>query len=292
LQYHLWPEVFYGSLSLGALYSCLGLAWVLIYRTTRVMNFAIGEFAILAGYVVYTLISAGVNWWLAFAAAVCGIAALGGGTYVVLLRPLAGRPLWTPVTVTMGVAFVLDGVLAIKWSGISVVLKLPLHNRVFHLPGSGILTTADLLMMALCLLTFAGALAFLRLSPIGLRMRAAAELPLLASQSGINIDRIFAAGWALSSAAAAVAGIGYGFTAVLDPSLVTIGIIGFTPALLGGIDSVGGVVVGGFITALVTNFVTLYLGDNALEAVAALLILLVLFIRPVGIFGRREIERV
>jgi branched-chain amino acid transport system permease protein len=291
MLFHPWPEVLLGSLPLGALYSCLGLAWVIIYRTTRVMNFAIGEFAILAGYIVYSLSTGGMNWWLACVIAVASIAALGGGTYMVLLRPLAGRPLWTPVTVTMGLAFVLDGILAIKWGGMSVVLQIPIHNTVFHLPGSATITMADLLMMGACLLTFLAALLFLRLSPLGLRMRAAAEVPVLASQSGINIDRIFALGWVLSSAAAAVAGIGYGFTTVLDPSLVSIGIIGFTPALLGGIDSVEGVVVGGFITAIVTNFVILYLGADALNAVAAALILLVLFIRPAGIFGSREIGR-
>jgi branched-chain amino acid transport system permease protein len=211
------------------------------------------------------------------------IAGLGAGTYVSVLRPLAGRPIWTPVILMMGVSFVLDSIISIAWGAKTIFLESPVPDRVFHLPGGATINSRDLIAIAGCLLAFLAMLAFLRFSSIGARMRAAAESP---------IDRMFALGWALSTGVAAVGGIGYSLTTVLDPTLATIGIIGLTPALLGGLDSVGGVIVGGYLAALATNFTILYLGAPALNAVAAVILLVVLVVRPFGLFGTPAIERV
>src|SRR6478735_9263445 len=102
MKINLWPQVFVGSLPLAALFTSIGLAWVVIFRTTKVLNFATGQYALLGGYAVYVLTSGpGVNWWLAALIAVVIIGALGAGTYVTVLRPLAGRPIWTTVIVMM-----------------------------------------------------------------------------------------------------------------------------------------------------------------------------------------------
>lgn len=281
------------SLPLGALFTAIGLAWVVIFRNTKVLNFASGQFAILGGYIVYVLTGGpGLNWWIAAAIAVAAIACLGATTYTALLRPLAGRPLWSPVILLMGLSFVLDSIISMLWGDRTIHLDSPVPDRVFHLPGNATLNSRDLVAIGGSLSAFLAVFGFLRLSSLGARMRAAAESPLLASQSAINIDRMFALGWAMSASVAAIGGIGYSLTTVLTPTLASIGIVGLTPALLGGLDSVGGVIVGGFGAALVTNMTILYLGAPALNAVAALIVLIVLVVRPFGLFGTPAIERV
>lgn len=290
MNFSLWPETFASSISLAALYIVLGLSWVVVFRTTKVLNFAVGEFAVIGGYFLFAL-GTGIPWLVAVLIALLLAGCVGGATYAVALRPLAGRPHWTPAIVTMGVALMLDSIISIKWSGASVFLTAPFGNHVYAFHGAR-LVTRDLVSIVGTAVAFVFILALLRYTRLGSRMRAAAEHPLLASQSGIRINRLFVVGWALSAMAAALGGITYAIGSSLTPDAVSIGLLGLAPALLGGLDSVGGVVLGGIISALAVNFTILYVGSGAEDMVLSVLVLVVLLIKPTGIFGTKAILRV
>jgi branched-chain amino acid transport system permease protein len=290
MNFDLWPETFASSLSLAALYIVLGLSWVVVFRTTKVLNFAVGEFAVIGGYFLFAL-RTGLPWLVTVLIALLLAGCVGGATYAVALKPLAGRPHWTPAIVTMGVALMLDSIISIKWSSASVFLTAPFGNHVYSFHGA-LLGTRDLVAIVGAVVALVLVLALLRYTRLGSRMRAAAEHPLLASQSGIRINRLFVVGWGMSAMVAALGGITYAIGTSLTPDAVSIGILGLAPALLGGLDSVGGVLIGGIVAALAVNFTVLYIGSGASDMVSALLVLVVLLIKPTGIFGTKDILRV
>jgi branched-chain amino acid transport system permease protein len=123
-------------------------------------------------------------------------------------------------------------------------------------------------------------------------MRAAAELPLLASQSGININRVFRQAWAISGFALAIAGVGYAYLTLLSPSLSDLGLVGIAPALIGGLDSVGGAIIGSIAIAVVESYAGIYLGSGLGSVAPYFVILIALILRPYGLFGVREVRRV
>jgi branched-chain amino acid transport system permease protein len=133
---------------------------------------------------------------------------------------------------------------------------------------------------------------FFRFSRVGIRMRAAAELPVLASQSGINITILFVIAWALASVAAALAGISYGLTNVVSPFVAQVGLRGLTPALIGGFESIPGTILGAIVLAVVETLGVRALGGNSQNAVVGAVLLVFLLIKPTGIFGEAEVRRV
>jgi branched-chain amino acid transport system permease protein len=289
----IWPELLASTVILAALLTLISLSWVIVYRTTAVLNFAVGQYAIVGSYFVFAILSrAHVAWGLAAAISLACSAALGAFTYFGLLRPLTARPLWAPVILTMGIAFMLDALFSMIWGDQIIFLPLPTTNRTFHLGHGALVNVNDLLTLGAAVVTFLAVLAFMRRTRVGVQMQAAAELPLLASQGGINVDVMFAMGWALSALVAAIGGIAYTLNAPLVPGAVSIGLLGLAPALLGGLDSVEGVVAGSIVAALVSNIASLYLGGGAMDAAAAVLVLVVLLIRPQGLFGIRSVLRI
>ena len=170
---------------------------------------------------------------------------------------------------------------------------LGLANPPRRLPGGAVVSTFDLLTVAVAATLFVGLFAFLRLSPLGIQMRAAGEKPLLAAQRGINFQLLFALSWALAGFAGALAGILYANNVRLDPSLGVLGLKAFAVALVGGLDSLGGVIPGALIVAAVEVLSVRY-GDPLLADVSPFLCLLaMLLVRPWGLFGtREELERV
>jgi branched-chain amino acid transport system permease protein len=292
LDIELWPAALANSLAMAGLLTMIGLSWVVIFRTTKVLNFAIGEFAVLGAYLLYVLTTAHLPWIVAAIGAIALTAVIGSITYGALLRRLAGRPHWAPAIVTMGVALVIDAVIAMVWGSSSVFLDAPVHWSVLRLGPSARLTSNDLIAIGSAAVLFVAVLVFLRATRVGVQMRAAAEHALLASQTAIRIDRMFALGWGFSAMVAAVGGISYAFGTTLTPSSVSIGILGLAPALVGGLDSVEGVVVGSILASLVINFSILYLGSGATDVTSSLLVLVILLVRPFGFFGTRDILRV
>ena len=281
---------------LASFYALLGAGYVLVYRATRVLNLAQGDLMTLGGYLLFS-VAVTVPGAPALAIPLASaLAALAGFLiYRVLMRPMAGHPIFAAVLITMTLGILLRAAIVLVYTDQlrHPIGLLGLTNPPRPLPGGAVVSTFDLLTVLTAALLFAGLFLFLRLSPIGIQMRAAGERALLAAQRGINFHLIFALAWALASFAGALAGMLYANNVRLEPSLDVLGLKAFAVALVGGLDSLAGVLPAALLVALVEVLSVRY-GDPLLADVSPFLCLLaMLLVRPWGLFGtKEELERV
>lgn len=287
------PSIIASSLVLASIYLEVSLGWIVIYRATKVLNFATGQLLLL-GALIYATLTSTFHVPALFALLIAALmnALVASLSFELLMRPLAGRPAFSQIIVTVGLGIMLTSVMNIIWGNQPRALNPAVSDRVFHLPGGAILTNLDLVIIGLSLGLFLGLLLFLQRSRTGRQMRAAAELPLLASQSGVNINTVFRLAWAISGVALALAGIGFSYLTLVSPNVALLGLAGIAPALIGGLDDVRGAIVGSVVLALVENFAATYIGGDVRAVAPYLVILLVLAVRPYGLFGVQEVRRV
>jgi branched-chain amino acid transport system permease protein len=292
------------GLSSGAIYGLLALALVIIHRATGVVNFAQGELAMLTTFIAWQLVQWGVPYWVSFFATI-GIAfALGVALQRTLIRPLEGAPLLTIVIATLGLLLIFNGLANWIWSG--EVRTFP-PDRPFPRDtidvGGVIVNVQDLGILAVTLALVGLLAAFFRFTKLGLGLRAAALYPDSSRLVGIRVGWMLALGWGLAAALGAVSGL---FTAAafppLEPTMMqAVLIYAFAAAVLGGIDSPLGAVVGGLSLGVFLNLVGTYSDDfqdaglpidlaNLRLPVAFVFILLVLLVRPQGLFGRAAVR--
>lgn len=289
----LYVNVLIGSIDLAGIYVLLSLGWVIIYRATGILNFALGQFVMIGAYLYYELfVVAALPWWAALLISLGLGAALSALTFFGLLRPVTGQPLFAQVVLTMGLAIVITSVVSMIWGPTARVLPQPFANPVYRLPGGATITLIDICTAAVAVIAVIVLLVVMDRTRLGVHMRASAESPLLASQGGINIASIAALSWAVAGALITLGGIAYSQQSLLSPSVSDIGLLGIAPALLGGLDSIKGALVGSVVVALAQNYGVLWFGGNAADVSAYLMILLVLAVRPTGLFGTREIRRI
>lgn len=282
------------SVSVGGIYALSALSWVLLYRTTRLLNLANGQLLLLGTYLFLTFISQlGLPFPAAILASAAAIGVIGIGIYYALLRRLAGQGEFTVVILTLGLAAVVTSLTTPIWGNQDRVLPAPFKNTLYHLPLGATVTTYDIVVIVAAIVLVGVASLLIDHLPYGLAMRAAAENPVLASQTGIRVGRVLALGWALSLVAATLSGIAYSYVNVLSPDISEqLGLLGLAPAFIGGLDSIPGVLLGGLIVALCQSFAGAYISATSQEAVAWVLMLLFLLLRPQGLLGSQRIERV
>jgi branched-chain amino acid transport system permease protein len=280
----------------ASLYALLGAGYVLVYRASRVLNLAQGDLLTLGGYFLFSVAAAvpGVPALsIPLAAALSALA--GVLIYLLLMRPMAGHPIFAAVLVTVTLGILLRAVIVFVFTDRTrhPLASLGLSNPPRHLPGGAVVSSFDLVMIGSAVLVFAGLFLFLRWSPLGIQMRAAGERPLLASQRGINFHAVFALSWALAAFAGGLAGMIYASNVRLEPSLDILGLRAFAVALVGGLDSLAGVIPAALLVAAVEVLSVRY-GNPLLSDVSPFLCLLaMLLIRPWGLFGtKEELERV
>jgi branched-chain amino acid transport system permease protein len=289
----LLPDALVSSVVLAAVYSLIALSWVLLFRSTKVLNFGTGQIFVLGGFVLVSVYAHfGRNLLVALPLTLLVLAAFGGLVPIVVLRRLARQPLFSSVMLTMGLAIMITGLMAITWGTSNRSVPPAGTNTVFHLPGNAFLSTYGLAAIVSALAVFAGVGIFFQRSRMGVQMRAAAEGPLLASQRGVNLTLVYSVSWGMSFVAAAVGGILFSYTNVLSLSSVDIGLRGLAPALIGGLDSIRGALVGALLVAVVESLAVLYLGGEAKSAAAYAVLLAFMAFRPYGLFGSPEIRRV
>ena len=280
----------------ASFYALLGMGYVLIYRATRVLNLAHGDLMVFGAYLFFeTLAASGGNLTLAILLAVTGAALLGAMVYLGVMRPLASYPVAVGVLATIALGLVLRTIVTLIWSAQT---RYPAQylgqfgRPVELLPGVNI-SGIDLLILGAAVLAMIGFPILLRLSTIGIEMRGVAENAVLAAQRGINIHRITAMSWAAATIMAAIAGIFFSIKARLGPDIWYVGLAGFAPALIGGMDSLKGVVIGAVIVATAEVLAAIYIAPQVALAAPFLVLLVALWIRPWGIFGsREELERI
>jgi branched-chain amino acid transport system permease protein len=287
------PDLFISSLVLAGSYTLLGLSWVITFRATRVLNVAVGQFMALGAFVFFALfVQLRLPFLIALALALLILAAFAGGTFHFFVRPLHGQPHFVVVVLTIGWAIIIGGAISIIWGQDLRPLPLPVVNQNYTLPLGAHLSTYGVGTVIAAVSLSTALILFFQFSRLGIRMRAAAELPVLASQSGVNITILFFIAWALAGVATALAGISYGYTNVVSPAIATVGLRGLTPALIGGFESIPGTILGAILVAFIQVIGVRILGGDADDAVVSAVLLFFLMVRPYGILGQAEVRRV
>jgi branched-chain amino acid transport system permease protein len=288
---HQFLQQVFSGLAAGAIYGSLALALVMIYRATDLVNFAQGEMAMFSTYIAWTLVNAGLPFWVAFALTL--IVSFIGGMVIerVVIRPVENAPVLAAVVVTIALLLIFNSLAGWIYTYTVQDFPSPFPDRpLLH----SLLTTRDLGVIAVTLIMLLLLFVFFRFTSTGLAMRAAAQNPASARLCGIRVGRMLAIGWGLAAAIGATAGIMVAPVLFLDPNMMGgVLLYAFAGALLGGITSPVGAVVGGLIVGVTENLVGTYLIASQLKLTVALaLIILVLVFRPNGLFGTAVVRRV
>jgi branched-chain amino acid transport system permease protein len=281
------------GLTHGAVYAAFALALVLIWRGTRVVNFAQGTMAVAAAYIAYSVASATGSYWLGALCAVAAGALIGVIVERGVMRRVTYETPLTAIVVALGVSLVIEAVLGMLYGVVDRPFPVPFSDRKWQVGGVGLVSPYDVFVFAVVGAILVGiALLFTR-TAIGLRMRAAAFAPETARLLGVNVGRVLTFGWILAAAVGAVASLLIIPTGYLNPTAMDLVFVSaFTAAVIGGLDSPGGAVVGGLGLGLVLSYSTAYFGSDSTTIAVLVLLAVVLLVRPEGLFSTRAARRV
>jgi branched-chain amino acid transport system permease protein len=281
---------------LAAIYALLACGYVLIYRVSRVMNMAHGELAMLGAYLLYTTASLFVGHpFDAIAAAVVLSLTAGVLVYLLLMRKMTGEMVLAAILTTVAIGILLRGTIVLIWSATQQhpLQALGFSNRSIELIGGARISTCAALIVVMTVLVYGGLFVFLRFGRWGVRMRAAGQNALLAAQRGVNLHAVYALAWGLSALTGSIAGMLIALDSGLDQSMVVIGLKAFAPALVGGLDSLLGALIGAVIVAGAEVLAIQYIDPLLSDVVPFLVLIAALIVRPWGLFGtREELDRV
>ena len=279
------------GLTTGGIYASLALALVMIYQATHLVNFAQGEMAMFSTYIAWSLVNAGVPYWLAFVLTVAISFVLGVVIERVVIRPVENSPVLAVVTVFIGLLVILNSVAG--WIYTYTIKTFPSPFPEGMALGR-FMSAHELGAIGVTLLVLAALYVFFRYTPLGLAMRAAAQNPASSRLVGIRVGWMLALGWGLAAAVGSVAGMMVAPIVYLDPNMMAgILLYAFAAALVGGIDSPVGAVIGGFVVGVLENVLGAFVIGNELKlSVALVLIIGVLLVRPSGFFGKVHVTRV
>jgi branched-chain amino acid transport system permease protein len=293
-------QLCFAGLALGARYALVALGFVIIYRATGVINFAQGGLLAVGAYLTYAFANdAGLPFFLAVVLALAFSALLGAAVERTMLRPMVGQPVFAVIMITIGLLFILEQLVTTVWGYDSLNLADPWGVDTVR-AGDVVMSVRDLWTLGLAAAVLAGFFAFFRLSKLGVAMRATALDPEAALAQGISARRVFAVSWAISAGLAALAGVTLASgPAALSPGIGAIALVAFPAMIVGGLDSPVGAVVGGIIIGLTQSLTAGYqedlfpwAGDNFGAVMPYLVMILILLVRPYGLFGTKEVRRV
>ena len=279
------------GLATGGIYASLALALVMIYQATHLVNFAQGELAMFATYFAWSLINAGVPYWPAFLLTVIFAFVLGVVIERVIIRPVENAPVLAVVVVFIALLVILNSVTG--WIYSYTIKTFPSPFPVEPIFGK-YMSAHEAGAIGVTLVVLLLLYAFFRFTPLGLAMRAAAQNPDSARLVGIRVGWMLALGWGLAAAIGGVAGMMVAPIVYLDPNMMGgILLYAFAAALVGGVDNPGGAVLGGFMVGVLENVLGAFVIGNELKlAVALVLIIGVLVVKPSGFFGKVFVTRV
>jgi len=287
------------GVSIGLMYSLIALGFVLVYKSTDAINFAQGEFVMMAALIGAVVVGFNVSPIVgAIAAVVIVLAVMIGFGFAlerVVLRPLLGRPIVAVIMATIGLASVLRGLTPIIFGGETRALPLPIPDDPVVI-GPATLPPIQVLGAGVAILLFVGFNWFFKKSRMGVAMRAVADNQQVAQAMGINVERYFALAWAMAGIVSALGGIVWGSMLGVDVQIAVVGLKVFPVVILGGLDSIGGAMIGGLIVGLVeslaSGYLDPYVGGGTKDFAPYVLMIVALMIRPYGIFGKAIIERI
>jgi branched-chain amino acid transport system permease protein len=280
-------------LILTCTYALLAAGVVILYKAGRVVNFAHGELAVLGGYVFYSsgMMTGNSLWFAIFGATVFSII-VGIFVYMAIMRRVVGEPFYVAILLTIGLGIVFKSAIIVIWRATEVTIDFGVQPAI-RLAGGATLSYMDIATVILTVVFFAALYVFFRFTRLGVQFRGTAENPLLASQRGVNINFVLSLAWVIAVFAASLAGVLYGGRAFLSSESVTIGLAGLTAALVGGLDSLRGAIVGSLIVALAQYLTVRLINPVLSDALPFIILLVVMSVRPWGLFGTlEELDRV
>lgn len=286
--------IFLTGLTLGMVYAAFALALVLIWRSTRIVNFAQAPMAMITTYVALVVTDAGYSYWIAFGVAlVCGLL-LGAAIERVFIRPVEGKPEINAVILTLGLFVVINSLAAIIFGSRYRSFPAPFGVRGLRigdasiaLTGFGVFTIVSVVVVMLLLV------ALFRYTDVGLKMRAAAFNQEVSRMLGVRVNRMLTLGWALAAVVGSLSGLLIAGGNLVYPSYMdSVVVFGFVAAVLGGLDSPVGALVGGLVLGLFLSFVSGYVGSQLVALAALGILIVVLLVRPAGLFSHAGARRV
>jgi branched-chain amino acid transport system permease protein len=281
---------------IGLMYALIALGFVLVYKATDAINFAQGEFVMIAGFVVVAFLFAyNAPLWVSVAVGLAAMIAFGFGLERVVLRRLIGRPIIAVVMATIGLAAVLRGIGPLTWGADTKNLALPIPDEPIIL--GPLFIPPIQIVGATVSLAFLGIFGWFFLkSRKGIAMRAVADNQQVAMAMGINVERYFALAWAMAGTVSALGGVIWGSMLGVDVHLALVGLKVFPVVILGGLDSILGAVIGGLIIGVVESlaagYLDPYVGGGTKDFAPYVLMIIMLMFKPYGMFGTHRIERV
>src|SRR5499427_6049381 len=282
------------GLATGGIYACLALAVVMIYQAIDHLNFAQGEMAMFSTFIAWQLIELGTPYWIAFVATIAISFVAGVLIERILFRPIHNAPVLSHIVVFIALFGILNSLAGFIWDFNVKNFPTPFGSR--PLLGTGLISSHDAGMIGVTILLLVFLYVFFRHTRIGLAMRAAAANPQSARLSGIRVGWMIALGWGMAAAIGAVAGVMIAPVVFLDPNMMnSILVYGFAGAVAGGLTSPGGAVLGGFAVGVIENLAGTfipYVGRELKLTIALFIIVVVLTVKPSGLFGRTVVTRV
>jgi branched-chain amino acid transport system permease protein len=284
----------FNGLSFGAVYAAVALALVLIWRTTRVLNFAQGAMAVATAYVAVSVTQASGSYWLGFAAALAAGLVLGAVIQLSAFRTAERMPALNTIVIGVGLLVLIEAVVGMIYGNGNRDFPASFSTQTYSAGGIALFSNQDIFTVGSVLALMLALAALLTWTPSGLRMRAAAFAPEVARLLGVRVGRMLTLGWALAGLVGALAGMLVIPTGlVLTPQAMDgVFILGFTGAVVGGLESPVGAVVGGVATGLVLSYASGYLGSDITQLAALVLLVVVLLVRPNGLFSATQARRV
>jgi branched-chain amino acid transport system permease protein len=282
-----------GGFSLGAIYSLVTIGIVLVFRATETFNFAHGSFMLLGALIVGRLqAGSGLPFAVLALISLAAVGALGALLFQTVLRHAVGRPSFVAVIATLGFAAVADGVIGIVFPNTQYSIAIPGLSGGSTTIFGATFGTASLEISVFAVILAVTLVLVFRFTSLGVRLRAGGQDSLLASQGGINIRWVYLGSWALACVLAGIAGIAYGSVNTVNSGIEDLALLAFPAALLGGLDSIPGSLIGGFGIGILQGFVAAYWGGQYVTVVTYAVLLVVMLFLPHGIVGTRVVRRV
>ncbi len=282
------------GIATGAIYACVALALVMIYQAIGHINFAQGEMAMFSTFLAWQFMQWGAPYWVAFAAAV--VVSFAGGVLIdrTIFKPIRSAQMLSQIVMFVGLMAMLNSVAGFIWDFTSKPFPTPFGSDPLF--GSGLISTHQTAMILITFGLLMLLFCFFRYTRVGLAMQSAAENPASAKLVGIRVEWMIALGWGMAAAIGAIAGVLIAPIVFLEPNMM-LGILlyGFAAAVLGGLSSPGGAVLGGFAVGIIENLSGTYIpvvGGELKLTIALAIIIVVLVIKPSGLLGSRHVQRV
>ncbi len=284
------------SLSSGAIYALMSLSLVLVWRSTRVVNFAQAGQAVLTTYIGYAVIQKTGSYWIALVVAVISGALIGAIIDRFFMRPIFKRVtsgpivMIAPVVATLGLLGIIQAIIGFIWGLTNQSIEPPVSNAGLNINGTVVaFSLYNLLVLVIVTLVMVLLTLLFQKTNIGLALRASAYSPEIAKLSGIKVDAVRTLGWAISGAASGLAGMLYIPNTYLYPNAMDVLLVfGFIAAVIGGLDSMAGAVAGAMVLGFAINFSTTYISTTLVFPTAFLVLILVLLVKPSGLFAAKK----